>query len=873
MADASFKKEFLETHNAYRALHHAPPLEYNDELNEAAQKWADHCLKKMTLGHSNTDDGENVFYSQSTRIVKPTGKEAVDAWYGEIKDYDFNKPEHQPGTGHFTQVVWKSSKELGVGLATDGRTVFVVGQYREAGNNTNPGYYEKNVLPKGNKAIDARCGENKDDDLSKPGNQPKTDSINKQNTLDDSFKKEFLETHNAYRALHHAPPLEYNDELNEAAQKWADHCLKKMTLGHSNTDDGENVFYSQSTRIVKPTGKEAVDAWYGEIKDYDFSKPQHQPGTGHFTQVVWKSSKELGVGLATDGRTVFVVGQYREAGNVTNPGYYEKNVLPKGNKAIDARCGENKDDDLSKPGNQPKTDSINKQNTLDDSFKKEFLETHNAYRALHHAPPLEYNDELNEAAQKWADHCLKKMTLGHSKTDDGENVFYSQSTRIVKPTGKEAVDAWYGEIKDYDFSKPQHQPGTGHFTQVVWKSSKELGVGLATDGRTVFVVGQYREAGNVTNPGYYEKNVLPKGNKAIDARCGENKDDDLSKPGNQPKTDSINKQNTLDDSFKKEFLETHNAYRALHHAPPLEYNDELNEAAQKWADHCLKKMTLGHSKTDDGENVFYSQSTRIVKPTGKEAVDAWYGEIKDYDFSKPQHQPGTGHFTQVVWKSSKELGVGLATDGRTVFVVGQYREAGNVTNPGYYEKNVLPKGNKAIDARCGENKDDDLSKPGNQPKTDSINKQNTLDASFKKEFLETHNAYRALHHAPPLEYNDELNEAAQKWADHCLKKMTLGHSKTDDGENVFYSQSTRIVKPTGKEAVDAWYGEIKDYDFSKPQHQPRTGHFTQVVWKSSKELGVGLATDGRTVFVVGQYREAGNVTNPGYYEKNVLPKD
>ncbi|KAM4579549.1 Golgi-associated plant pathogenesis-related protein 1 [Fundulus diaphanus] len=82
-----------------------------------------------------------------------------------------------------------------------------------------------------------------------------------------------------------------------------------------------------------------------------------------------------------------------------------------------------------------------------------------------------------------------------------------------------------------------------------------------------------------------------------------------------------------------------------------------------------------------------------------------------------------------------------------------------------------------------------------------------------------------------------------------------------------------VHKEGGKEAVDSWYGEIKDYDFSKPGHQRGTVHFTQVVWKSSKELGVGLATDGRTVFVVEQYREAGNITNPGYYKKNVLPKD
>lgn len=72
--------------------------------------------------------------------------------------------------------------------------------------------------------------------------------------LDESFNKEFLEAHNSYRALHKAPPLTYNAELNKAAQKWADECLASMTLGHSDTEDGENVFCKQSTAVLKLTG-------------------------------------------------------------------------------------------------------------------------------------------------------------------------------------------------------------------------------------------------------------------------------------------------------------------------------------------------------------------------------------------------------------------------------------------------------------------------------------------------------------------------------------------------------------------------------------------------------------------------------------------
>lgn len=45
-----------------------------------------------------------------------------------------------------------------------------------------------------------------------------------------------------------------------------------------------------------------------------------------------------------------------------------------------------------------------------------------------------------------------------------------------------------------------------------------------------------------------------------------------------------------------------------------------------------------------------------------------------------------------------------------------------------------------------------------------------------------------------------------------------------------------------------------------------------MVWKGSKKLGVGkaVATDGST-FVVARYFPAGNITNQGHFQANVLP--
>uniref|UniRef100_A0A673K4L6 GLI pathogenesis-related 2 n=1 Tax=Sinocyclocheilus rhinocerous TaxID=307959 RepID=A0A673K4L6_9TELE len=154
---------------------------------------------------------------------------------------------------------------------------------------------------------------------------------------DSSFEAKFLQTHNAYRKQHGAPPLTINKNLCRSSQEWAEYLLSIRTLMHSSGEYGENVYYawSSATTISVPFANVslAVESWYSEIKDYNFSRPGFTSKTGHFTQVVWKDTKEVGVGLATDGNTTFVVGQYLPAGNISNAGYFERNVLPAGSKA------------------------------------------------------------------------------------------------------------------------------------------------------------------------------------------------------------------------------------------------------------------------------------------------------------------------------------------------------------------------------------------------------------------------------------------------------------------------------------------------------------------------------------------------------------
>ena len=143
--------------------------------------------------------------------------------------------------------------------------------------------------------------------------------------------------------------------------------------------------------------------------------------------------------------------------------------------------------------------------------------------------------------------------------------------------------------------------------------------------------------------------------------------------------------------------------------------------------------------------------------------------------------------------------------------------------------------------------------------------------AFREAALQQHNVYRATHGSPPLVLRPELNDAAQQHAEQLARTNQLIHSAQEEyGENVYAASSSNATPPRPEEVVDAWYSEIEHYDFHQPGFRPDTSHFTQVVWKASHELGMGIAqaADG-TWYVVGNYRPPGNIVEQ--FATNVLP--
>lgn len=103
-----------------------------------------------------------------------------------------------------------------------------------------------------------------------------------------------LDAHNGARAAKGVDPLVWNATLSSAAATWLLElddrgCILEHTR---NGDYGENLYWSS----VPSTPDEVVDLWVAEEADYDYATNTCAPGAvcGHYTQVVWSGSTEVG---------------------------------------------------------------------------------------------------------------------------------------------------------------------------------------------------------------------------------------------------------------------------------------------------------------------------------------------------------------------------------------------------------------------------------------------------------------------------------------------------------------------------------------------------------------------------------------------------
>jgi uncharacterized protein YkwD len=110
-------EELVTAHNFWRKQVKTAPLVWSNALAGQAREWALTLLRKGSFEHKpDSPHGQNIAWFAGERL-KPS--DVVDYWGNEVEYYDPEKNAclEEAECRHYTQIVWKDSREVGCASA------------------------------------------------------------------------------------------------------------------------------------------------------------------------------------------------------------------------------------------------------------------------------------------------------------------------------------------------------------------------------------------------------------------------------------------------------------------------------------------------------------------------------------------------------------------------------------------------------------------------------------------------------------------------------------------------------------------------------------------------------------------------------------
>ena len=111
-----------------------------------------------------------------------------------------------------------------------------------------------------------------------------------------------------------------------------------------------------------------------------------------------------------------------------------------------------------------------------------------------------------------------------------------------------------------------------------------------------------------------------------------------------------------------------------------------------------------------------------------------------------------------------------------------------------------------------------------------------------------------------------MSKDAAEWATQMAKEDRMYHSENEarpnQGENLFYTTATDSLT-SARNASQLWYEEIELYTYSPILSGENDfyaiGHYTQMIWSSTTEVGMAMAVSGSgKTYVAARYSPQGN---------------